>query len=756
MELLYIGIIIFLFVLAISDLIVGVSNDAVNFLNSAVGAKSARFRTIMLIAAVGVMAGAVMSNGMMDIARHGIYQPQFFSFSELICIMLAVMVTDVLLLDGFNTMGMPTSTTVSLVFELLGGTVAIAMIKSIASDGALTFAQMINTEKALSVVLGIFLSIVIAFFFGALVQYITRIIFTFNYKRRLKWFAGIFGGIAVTAIFYFMVIKGLKDAAFMTKEKFAFIQENTWLILGGCFIVSAIIMQILHWCKINVFKVVVLIGTFALAMAFAGNDLVNFIGVPLAGLSAFQDYAANGTAVGGDNYMMGSLLEPAKTPSIYLLLAGGIMVFALTTSKKAKKVIGTSVSLSRQDDSDEMFGSSSIARKLVLFFSRIGNGIVKITPVKVTKWIDSRFNKNEIILENGAAFDQLRAAVNLVMASLLIALGTSYKLPLSTTFVTFMVAMGSSLADRAWGRESAVFRVTGTISVIGGWLLTAAAAFIFSFIIALIMHFGGFIAMILLSIISLIVIIRSNIRYNRKAKETEKETTYTKILATGDKDEIWNLLKKFIKENVLHDIEYISKGYNSTINCFINEDRRCLKKLQSSLNSEIHQRKTLRKKEILTLKRCDSIITLKANTWCNIITNNSIQLMYGLKRMEDPCREHIENNFNSLPRACKEELMPLRFSLKGIFDKSSEYVEKLSGNEDNMQNPAFLIKEMSRLKLKITEAMNDNMIRFGQEEGSANYNVYVLYQNILQEMLQMADDLKHLLRAYYNMNIIKN
>ena len=283
MEFIYIGIIIFLFFLAVMDLVVGVSNDAVNFLNSAVGAKTAKFKTIIIIATAGVFLGAIMSNGMMDIARHGIYQPQFFTFAELMCIMLAVMVTDVLLLDTFNTMGMPTSTTVSLVFELLGGTVALALIKSITSDGALTFAQMLNTDKALSVVLGIFLSIAIAFFFGMVVQWITRLIFTFNYKKNLKWFAGIFGGIAVTSILYFMVIKGLKDSSFMTPENMAFVKENTLMILLTFFVGSTLLMQILHWYKINIFKIIVLIGTFALAMAFAGNDLVNFIGVTLAG-----------------------------------------------------------------------------------------------------------------------------------------------------------------------------------------------------------------------------------------------------------------------------------------------------------------------------------------------------------------------------------------------------------------------------------------------------------------------------------------
>lgn len=448
MESIYLGIVIFLFLLAIFDLTVGVSNDAVNFLNSAIGAKAASFKTIILIAAVGIFCGATMSNGMMEIARHGIFRPEAFHFNELMCIFLAVMVTDVVLLDIFNTLGMPTSTTVSMVFELLGGTFALAMLKIAAGPESLTFAELLNTEKALTVILGIFLSVAIAFFFGTLVQYLSRIIFTFNYTTKLKWTIGLFGGIAVTAIIYFMLIKGIKDASFMTDAHKLWVKDNTLTIVGGCFVFFTVLMQILHWCKVNVFKVIVLLGTFALAMAFAGNDLVNFVGVPLAGFSSYTDFMANGNGVAND-YLMGALNEPAKTPFIFLFLSGVIMVISLITSKKAQNVIKTSVDLSRQDDGNEMFGSSAIARSLVRSMTTLGNNISKIIPEKVKVWLYSRFNKDEAILANGAAFDLVRASVNLVLAGLLIALGTSLKLPLSTTYVAFMVAMGSSLADRA-------------------------------------------------------------------------------------------------------------------------------------------------------------------------------------------------------------------------------------------------------------------------------------------------------------------
>ena len=711
MEFIYIGIIVFLFFLAVSDLIVGVSNDAVNFLNSAVGAKTAKFKTIMIIAAVGVFAGAIMSNGMMDIARHGIYQPQYFTFAELMCIMLAVMVTDVLLLDTFNTMGMPTSTTVSLVFELLGGTVALAIIKNVTSDGALTFAQMINTDKALSVVLGIFLSIAIAFFFGMLVQWISRMIFTFNYKRNLKWFAGIFGGIAVTSILYFMVIKGLKDSSFMTPENMNFVKENTSVILLGFFLISTLLMQILHWCKINIFKVTVLIGTFALAMAFAGNDLVNFIGVPLAGLSAFEDFSANGAAAGADGFMMESLMGPAKTPMLYLIAAGGVMVFALVTSKKAKNVIQTSVNLSKQDDSDEMFGSSGVARRLVQVSSSMANWFLKVTPAPVKRWVDSRFNKDEIILEEGAAFDQLRAAVNLVMAAMLIALGTSLKLPLSTTFVTFMVAMGTSLADRAWSRESAVFRVTGMISVIGGWLLTAVAAFIFCFIVTLAMYYGGAVVMVLLSVAALIMIVRSNLKFKDKTEQKEDDI-FSEIVSTDDSQKVWTLMKQHVEKNIVRQLEYTSETYNQFIEALLSENRRGFRKLQGSLASQMLYFKTTRRKEIIALKKCDPMVSIQANTWFHISANNTIQMMYALKRVVEPCKDHIENNFNPLPQECREELLIVRESLAALLEKGKQY--SLSLKNGNTDSPAAIIREISTFKSSITEKLDENLLKFSR------------------------------------------
>src|SRR5574344_3100030 len=389
----YLGIVVFLLVLAVFDLTVGVSNDAVNFLNSAIGAKAAKYRTILCIASVGILVGAIMSNGMMDIARHGIMHPSSYTFNEVMTVFLAVIVTDVVILDMFNTMGLPTSTTVSMVFELLGGTFMLAVIK-IAHDstGTLAFSNLLNTDKALTVIIGIFLSVAIAFFFGTIVQWISRIVFTFNYKKHLRYTVAIFGGIAITSLSYFIFIQGLKQTPFLSADTTLWIVNNTTILMVYTFIGSTVLMEVLHLLHVNIFKIVVLMGTFSLAMAFAGNDLVNFIGVPLAGLSSYQDYVSHG-AGNVDTFMMGSLMESAKSPFLYLMIAGGIMIFAMATSKKAQNVVKTSVDLSRQDESDEMFGSSRAARSIVRYVTNSAEALNSHMPSGVKRWIASRFDK---------------------------------------------------------------------------------------------------------------------------------------------------------------------------------------------------------------------------------------------------------------------------------------------------------------------------------------------------------------------------
>lgn len=728
--------------LAIFDLLVGVSNDAVNFMNSAVGAKVARYRTIIIVAAVGVFAGAILSNGMMDIARHGIFQPANFSFYEIMCILLAVMVTDVVLLDVFNTLGLPTSTTVSMVFELLGGTFILAILKIIGDEtGLLSLGDMMNTEKALSVIMGIFLSVAIAFIAGTLVQYISRIIFSFNYKKHLSWTIGIFGGISVTSLSYFVLIKGLKSAPFMSAESLAWIDQNTTLLVAGCFVFFTLLMQILHWCKVNVFRIIVLLGTFALALAFAGNDLVNFIGVPLAGFSAYTDYVANSNGAGIHDFMMSSLMSSAKTPAIFLFASGIIMVYALATSKKAKNVIKTSVDLARQEEGDEMFGSSALARTIVRRATTINEFMVKVIPVGMRRWIDSRFNKDEVILENGAAFDMVRAAVNLVLSGLLIIIGTTMKLPLSTTYVTFIVAMGSSLADRAWGRESAVYRITGMLSVIGGWFITAFVAFTICALVTAIMFYTSFVGMFIFICVAVFLLVRSNIKYSKKEKAEQQDDTFKRMMASKDKAEVLSLLRLHVKETLTDYINYTEQAYMQVTDGFINEDLKQLKKVMSSTDDQKKMLKKRRRKEILGLRRIPIPIAIEKNTWFHLGSNSCEQMLYCLKRICEPCKEHVDNNFNPISKDCIAEFLPIREELCQLMDRTQTAIE----NNNYAEADDILVKG-DALKNKISALRKQQMNRM-QEADSTSLKASMVYLNILQESQELVSIWRHLLRA---------
>ena len=728
--------------LAIFDLLVGVSNDAVNFMNSAVGAKVARYRTIIIVAAVGVFVGAIMSNGMMDIARHGIFQPANFSFYEIMCILLAVMVTDVVLLDVFNTLGLPTSTTVSMVFELLGGTFILAILKIIGDEtGLLSLGDMMNTEKALSVIMGIFLSVAIAFIAGTLVQYISRIIFSFNYKKHLSWTIGIFGGISVTSLSYFVLIKGLKSAPFMSAESLAWIDQNTTLLVAGCFVFFTLLMQILHWCKVNVFRIIVLLGTFALALAFAGNDLVNFIGVPLAGFSAYTDYVANSNGAGIHDFMMSSLMSSAKTPAIFLLASGIIMVYALATSKKAKNVIKTSVDLARQEEGDEMFGSSALARTIVRRATAINEFLVKVIPAGMRRWIDSRFNKDEVILENGAAFDMVRAAVNLVLSGLLIIIGTTMKLPLSTTYVTFIVAMGSSLADRAWGRESAVYRITGMLSVIGGWFITAFVAFTICALVTAIMFYTSFVGMFIFICVAVFLLVRSNIKYSKKEKAEQQDDTFKRMMASKDKAEVLSLLRLHVKETLTDYINYTEQAYMQVTDGFINEDLKQLKKVMSSTDDQKKMLKKRRRKEILGLRRIPIPIAIEKNTWFHLGSNSCEQMLYCLKRICEPCKEHVDNNFNPISKDCIAEFLPIREELCQLMDRTQTVIE----NNNYAEADDILVKG-DALKNKISALRKQQMNRM-QEADSTSLKASMVYLNILQESQELVSIWRHLLRA---------
>ena len=742
MEIVYFSFILFLFMLAIFDLVVGVSNDAVNFLNSAIGAKVARFRTILIIASIGVFVGATLSNGMMDIARHGIFQPQMFSFNDLLCIFLAVMVTDVVLLDVFNTLGMPTSTTVSMVFELLGGTFILSLLK-IATDetGLLGFDDLLNTDKALSVILGIFLSVAVAFIFGTLVQWLSRLIFTFNYTSKLKWKIGIFGGIATTCILYFALLKGLKDSSFMTPEYNAWIKENTMYLVGGCFVVSTILMQVFHWCKINVFKIVIFMGTFALALAFAGNDLVNFVGVPLAAYSAYQDFAANGAGQ-ADTFMMGSLNESAKTPFIFLFLSGVVMVYALATSKKAHNVVKTSVDLSRQDEGEEMFGSSRVARSIVRGANNVNDFFSKYTPKPLVRWIDARFNKDEAILAQGAAFDLVRASINLVLSGLLIALGTSLKLPLSTTYVTFIVAMGSSLADRAWSRESAVFRITGVLNVIGGWFLTAGIAFSACALVTIAMYYGGAVVMALFVFVAVFILIKSNFSTKRKEEADYEEQLFKGIMNAKDKAECWGLLKKHVCATQQEMLDFVWKTYEDVVNGFVDEDLKTLRRAGKRIDAEKSRRKKLRQRELVGMRRIDKRISLEKNTWFHLASNSGEQMLYCLKRMSEPCKEHVDNNFNPLSRECVEEILPVKKKIVDYLMRSERIVE-----DQDYEHIDALLAEEEAYKQKLSEMRRAQEDRI-QMDLSQGLKVSLVYLNLLQETQELLSDLRHYLRAF--------
>lgn len=740
MELLFLCIVIFLFLLAVFDLSVGVSNDAVNFLNSAIGSKAASLKRILIVASVGVFIGAAMSNGMMDIARHGIFRPEHFSFYDLICIFMAVMVTDIILLDIFNTLGMPTSTTVSMVFELLGATFVVAIIK-MAGGIDLGFNDLLNTEKALSVILGIFLSVAIAFFFGTVVQFLSRMIFSFNYRSRLTWKVGIFGGICATAIVYFLLIKGTKDLTFMTPDVKAWIGSHTAVIIAGCFAFFTVLMQLLHFLHVNVLKVIVLMGTFSLAMAFAGNDLVNFIGVPLSGLASYQDYVANG---GGDahGFMMGSLNGSANTPVYFLIGAGVIMVVSLASSKKARNVSKTEIGLGSQQGGDEMFGSSRIARRLVRWTLSVVSWVRRVTPLRVRRWFGRRFNVDETIMDQGAAFDLIRGSVNLVLAGALIALGTSLKLPLSTTFVTFMVAMGTSLADRSWGRESAVFRITGVISVIGGWFITAGAAFIGAGVIVALMHFGGQWAMLLLAVLTIVLIIRSNRRFRNKNTAESGDAMFQAIISTQDKTQTWPLMMMYITEQQYKFLSYAEEKYMDITAAFMSENAGVLNKVESSLAKQKTVLKNARRKETLCLRHLTREMAIEKSTWFYLSNNLCMNILYNLRRINEVCKEHVENNFLPLPQRYAEEYELMRTRIGTLFNDTLALMK--SGDMEAISELRCHCDEIKDIVSDTYHRAHDHL-----RDGDASaLSVLYVYVNMLQETQEMVSSIRKYLRAF--------
>lgn len=744
METFYLFLIIFLFVLAVFDLSVGVSNDAVNFLNSAIGSKAASFKVIMVIAAIGIFVGASLSNGMMDIARHGIYQPQHFFFSEIMCILLAVMLTDVVLLDIFNSLGMPTSTTVSLVFELLGGTVAISLIKIANSNGMLQLGDLLNTDKAFTVILGIFLSVAIAFFFGAVVQYISRIIFTFNYKKHARYFIGLFAGLAATSILYFMLIKGLKGSFFMEGDLKNLIYENTDKVVWGAFIFFTILMQVLYWLKVNVFKVVILMGTFALALAFAGNDLVNFIGVPLAGYSSYMDLMAQGGTTTTDTFLMESLLQPAKTPWYFLVGSGLVMVIALATSKKAHNVVKTSLDLSRQSEGSENFGTSPVARTLVRTCNNISATILSVVPPRAKDWIDSRFNNNEILLEDKASFDLIRASVNVVLSGLLIAVGTSLKLPLSTTYVAFMVAMGSSLADRAWGRESAVYRITGVLSVIGGWFITAGAAFTICFVVALLIHIGGVAAMAAMVGLAIYMLIRSHLTYRKKMKKEamreEVDSTISKLRETKDKREALSLFREHSREELCNVLNFASDAFSRSVHGFMDENLRELRKVMSAIEEKRSYLKQVKRVGTLGVTQLEHDIAIDKGLYYYQGNDFASEIVFSIRRLTEPGKEHVDNHFSPLSEVQKEDFGKMTGNIVSFLNRSSAMIE--SNDYHRMDD---LVAESVDLTARLTLLKKEELKRIQGQSGSTK--VSMVYLNMVQEAQNVVSFTANLLKV---------
>ena len=752
----YLILIVILAALAVSDLIVGVSNDAVNFLNSAIGSKAGSFTGIMIVAALGIILGATFSSGMMEVARKGIFHPQYFYFSEIMLIFMAVMITDIILLDTFNTFGMPTSTTVSIVFELLGAAVAIALFK-VSENGAEGLSHYINSGKALMIISGILLSVVVSFFSGAIIQFLSRSFFSFDFKKKLKYWGAIWGGIAITAITYFMLIKGLKGSAYAGNimanvgdiyqghELTEAVTLKQWVkdyaieIIGASFIGWTIILQLLYLIfKIDIMKVTVLAGTFALAMAFAGNDLVNFIGVPLAGFEAYKEFMVH-PGMDPGNFLMDGLQGKVQTPIEYLIIAGLIMVVTLWTSKKARSVIKTSVNLSRQDEGEEKFGASPVARGLVRSSIKITEGFKKISPAPINRFFEKQFDqsnyKKEIALmgDDAPAFDMVRASVNLVVASILISIATSYKLPLSTTYVTFMVAMGTSLADRAWGRESAVFRITGVLSVILGWFFTAISAFTVAFIVAIFLHYTGTNGVAVLVLLILFILYRSHKAHKKnQVRDDKAHKHHENIEAVG--------VVASCNSSISETLSEISTAINSVFNGLYVEDRKLLKaanKDVKALNMEAKQLKKDMPKTIEKFKQED----VETGHFYVQVLDYLREMAHSLTFISQPAYDHVENKHKSLTPEQVGDLKALQQELNSIIQEVGNAIT----SQDYSTEDA-IIEHQQRIFKLISDMRKMQVKRIKNEQASTKASI--LYFSLVHESKNLLLHIINLLKAH--------
>jgi phosphate/sulfate permease len=667
MDNIYFLMIMALVVLAIADLVVGVSNDAVNFLNSAIGSKAVSFKTIMIVASLGVGFGAVFSSGMMEVARKGIFIPGEFYFNEIMIIFLAVMITDILLLDFFNTLGMPTSTTVSIVFELLGAAVAMALIKIGADNGPFTdVVNYINTEKATQIILGILLSVVVAFSIGALVQYVSRVLLSFDFEKKAKWVGAVFGGFALAAITYFIFIKGLKGTDYYAQIK-PMIEGKTFLIVTISFVVWTILSYIsVVFFKMNIYKVIIIIGTFALALAFAGNDLVNFIGVPIAAWQSYEAWVDSG--IPATEFSMDILSKKVPTPTFLLLAAGLIMVVTLWFSSKAKNVVKTSIDLSSNSDTKERFEPHFLSRNLVKLTIMISTYISTVLPDTLQLRIQKQFQKPVIVLSKGKrhelpAFDMVRAAVNLMVASVLISIATSMKLPLSTTYVTFMVAMGTSLADRAWGSESAVYRVAGVLNVIGGWFFTALIAFIAAGIAAYLIHMGGPTMIAVLLLMAVLLLSRNYIKHIRKSRESLAEDSLNK----AESNSIHGVIEESA-DNISKALKRVGKINSNTINGLIEQDPVKLKKAKGTVVKLEDEIEDLQNNIFYFIKELDESYLGASKFYIDVI--GSLQdIAQSSSHIAKVSHKHVNNHHKELKKKQTEELLEINEKLLSLFGR---------------------------------------------------------------------------------------
>lgn len=726
METFFLAAIIILGLLAVMDLTVGVSNDAVNFLNSAIGSKVAPIRVILIVAAAGILIGSASSSGMMEIARKGIFHPQMFTYYEIMMLFLAVMFGDIILLDLFNTFGMPTSTTVSLIFGLLGAAVAVASVKIWGGDVEGGISQFINSSQAMGIIMGILLSVVVAFVCGTVVMYISRIVFTFTYKQKFKKYGAIWCGIVFTAITYFAVIKGLSGTSYEPKEFVEYITKNFWLSQLLMIIAWSVIMFFFQRVlKINILKIVILAGTFALALAFAGNDLVNFIGVFMAGLTSY------GIAGGDPNHVMVELSNPvSQAQSWILILAGVIMIIALFTSKKIGSVSKTEVNLARQDEGNERFGSSLVSRSIVRAAVSFDKNISKWLPRTVRNFIASRF---EPIEDDGdSSFDQIRATVNLTTAAILICMATSFKLPLSTTYVTFMVAMGTSLSDRAWGRESAVYRITGVLTVISGWFFTAFMAFTMAFVIAIVLMYGSYFGLAAMVIVVIFVIIKSNsIHRRRKAKEDD-EVESEVVVRSSD-------IMKTCADEICETLHEVVNIYSTTMEAIYNEDRKTLRNMVQD-SYDLYEKAHNRKYKVYNTLHLLEENYVKTGHYYVQVVDYANEVTKALVHITKPSLEHIDNNHQGFSQEQIEDLRMIENKVKVIYSM----IEYILRNNDYSQLEATLTMRDSLFE-DFAQIIKRQIYRIKNKETSTRSSM--LYLDILNETKTMVLQVRNLIKS---------